>query len=195
MQRVRDSLVSLPISIGNSTTIIVLAVDNLGNAMQPATRNGVLIDIPTVEGDNFKGQRGYCSLTLFSFLCPVLISPLPVKPGGGTLGFLAVRHSVCLSVCPSTRCPFHSVFRTFLSRPLRCWLEIWYVNLSSHNTDQVGVSSRLTYIYRSYCPLLKFSFPGFSLPSFEILTWNLVYEFVLTQYRSSSSFVTLDQLL
>ena len=86
------------------------------------------------------------------------------------------------------------VFRVFLCRLLRYWLEIWYINLSWHNIDQVRVSSRLTYFYRSYCPLLKFSFLGFSLPSFEILTWNLVYEFVLTQYRSSSSFVTLDLL-
>ena len=104
-----------------------------------------------------------------------IISPLPVKPSptgetGGTLGFLAVRHSVCLSVRLSVHSvSVHSVFRTFLSRPLRYWLEIWYVNLSWHNTDQIWVSSRLTYIYRSYCPLLKFSFPGFSLPSFEIL--------------------------
>ena len=58
------------------------------------------------------------------------------------------------------------------------------MNLSWHNIDQVFVSSRLTYFYRSYYPLLKFSFPDFSLSSFEIMTWNLVYEFVLN--RSSS---------
>ena len=171
-----------------------------------------------------------------------VISPLPVKPGGGggTLSFLAVCHSVrpsvCLSVClsvrpsvcQSTRCPstpfselfsvvlwdidlkfrmwirldiiqikfefrhawptftgvialcWNLVFRVFLCRLLRYWLEIWYMNLSWHNTDQVWVSLRLTYFYRSYCPLLKFSFPDFSLLSFQILTWNLVYEFVLT---------------
>ena len=75
---------------------------------------------------------------------------------------------------------YNLVFRTFLCRPLRYWLAIWYMNLSWHNTDQVWVLSRLTYFYRSYCPLLKFSFPFFSLPSFEILTWNLVFEFVMT---------------
>ena len=105
------------------------------------------------------------------------------------------RLSLCLSVCPSVCPSVHSVFRTFLSRPLRYWLEIWYVNLSWHNTDQVWVSSHVTFFYRSYCPLLKFSFLGFSLLSFDILTWNLVYEFVLTQYRSSSSFVVFDLLL
>ena len=51
-----------------------------------------------------------------------------------------------------------------------------YMNLSWHNTDQVRVSSRLTYFYRNKSPLLKFSFPDFSLPSFEILTWNLVHK-------------------
>ena len=134
----------------------------------------------------------------FYFLRSIcIISPIPVKPGGGeTIGFLAVCHSVRPSVRLSVHSvSVHSVFRTFLSRPLGYWLEIWYVNSSWNNTEQVRVSLRLTYFYRSYCPLLKFSFPGFSLPSFEILTWNLVYEFVLTQYRSSLSFVTLDLLL
>ena len=72
------------------------------------------------------------------------------------------------------------VFRTFLYRLLRYSLKIWYMNLSWHNTDQVWVSLRLTYFYRSYCPLLKFSFLHFFLLSFQILTWHLVYEFVLT---------------
>ena len=59
------------------------------------------------------------------------------------------------------------------------------MNLSWHNTDQVWVLSRLTFFYRSYCPLLKFSFPDFSLPSFDMLTWNLVYEFVMTYFYRS----------
>ena len=87
------------------------------------------------------------------------------------------------------------VFRVFLWRLLWYWLEIWYMNLSWHNTDQVRVLLRMTYFYGSYCPLLKFSFPDFSLLSFEILTWNVVYEFVLTSFRSSSSFITFDLLL
>ena len=100
---------------------------------------------------------------------------------GGTLGFLAVCHSVCLfvrlsvcpSVCQSTRCPSTRFFRRFLSRPSRYWLEIWYVNLSWHNTNQVRVSSRLTYIYRSYCPLLKFTFSGF----FSAVFWDIDLKF------------------
>ena len=72
------------------------------------------------------------------------------------------------------------VYPTFFCCLLRNWLESWYMILSWHNTDQVRVSSRLTYFYRSYCPLLKCHFPDFSLLSFEILTWNLVYEFFMT---------------
>ena len=34
-------------------------------------------------------------------------------------------------------------------------------------------------VCQSVCPS-HFHFPDFSLPSFEILTWNLVYEFVMT---------------
>ena len=67
---------------------------------------------------------------------------------------LSVSQSVCLSsslsVCLSVHSvSVHLVFRTFLSRPLRYWLEIWYMNLSWHNTDQVSVLSCLTYFYRS----------------------------------------------
>ena len=69
------------------------------------------------------------------------------------------------------------------------------MDLSWHNTDQVWLLSRLTYFFSSYCPLHKFSFPNFSLLSFVILTWNLVYEFVLTWYRSSFIFVAFDLLL
>ena len=69
------------------------------------------------------------------------------------------------------------------------------MNLSWHNTDQVWVSSRLTYFYRSYCPLLTFSFPDFSLQSYKILNSNSVYELLFTSYRLNSSFVALDVLL
>ena len=40
----------------------------------------------------------------------------------------------------------NSVFRTFLSSLLWYWLEIWYMNLSWHNTDQVWLLSCLTYL-------------------------------------------------
>ena len=143
-----------------------------------------------------------CSHDQYESTSSFLISPLPVKPGGGTLGFLTVCQSVCPSVCPSlcpsvcpSLCPsvcpsvhsvsVHSVFRIFLSCPFRYWLEIWYTTLSWHDTDQVRLLSWLTYFYLSYCPLQKITFRNFSLPSFVILTWNLLYEFVLTWYRSS----------
>ena len=74
---------------------------------------------------------------------------VPYRLAVGILSLLAV----CLSVCQSDR--HTSVFRTFLCRLLRYWLEIWFMNLSWHNTDQVWVWSRLTYFYRSCCPLLK----------------------------------------
>ena len=99
---------------------------------------------------------------------------VPYRLAGGTLSLLAVCQSICPSVCHT------SVFRTFLCRLLRYWLEIWYMKLSWHYTDQVRVWSRSTDFYRSYCPLLKSSSPDFSLSSFEISTWNLVYEFVMT---------------
>ena len=72
------------------------------------------------------------------------------------------------------------VFKTFLCSLFRFWIKIWYMFLLWHNTDQIRVSSRLTYFYRSYCPFLKFCFPDFSLQSFEIFSWNLVYELTLT---------------
>ena len=71
------------------------------------------------------------------------------------------------------------LFRSFLCSLLRYWLEIWYMNLSWHNTDQVWVSSRLTNLYRSYCPLLELSFLDFSMQTFQILNWTFVYKLVL----------------
>ena len=93
---------------------------------------------------------------------------------------------VCsLSVCQSVRQSVHdtSVFQTFLCCLLRNWLQIWYMTLSWHNTDQVRVSSGLTYFYMSYCSLLEFSFLDFSLQSFEILTSNLIYEYVIIHIK------------
>ena len=77
---------------------------------------------------------------------------------------MSISLSVLLSVCLSVHSlSVYSVFRIFLSHPLRYRLDILYKNLSWHNTDQVRGSSRLTYFYRSYCHLLKVSFPDFSL--------------------------------
>ena len=49
-----------------------------------------------------------------------------------------------------------------------------YMDLSWHNTDQVRDSSRLTYFYRSYCPLLKFRFANISL-----FVWDIDLKFGL----------------
>ena len=62
------------------------------------------------------------------------------------------------------------------------------MNLFRLNKGQVQLLSHLTYFLLSYCPLQNSSFPDFFLLSFVILTWNLVYEFILTLYRSSLTF-------
>ena len=64
-------------------------------------------------------------------------------------------------------------FQTFLCSLLRYWLQIWYMKLSWLNTDQIRVSSLLTYFYRSYCPLLIFSFPDF----FSAVIWGIDFKF------------------
>ena len=56
-------------------------------------------------------------------------------------------------------------------------------------------------IFVGVTPLLELrileihSFPHFSLTSFDILSWNFSYDFVLLYYRSSSSIVNLGQFL
>ena len=82
-------------------------------------------------------------------------------------------------------CPFlNLVFRIFLCSLLRYRLEIWYINLSWHNTDPVRVSSRLTYLYKSYCPLLKFSFFWtFFLSSFDTLTLYFIYDVIHVKFK------------
>ena len=46
------------------------------------------------------------------------------------------------------------------------------------------------------CRVLKIhSFPHFSLTRFDILSWNVAFEFVLLYYRSSSSVVNFRQFL
>ena len=56
----------------------------------------------------------------------------------------------------------------------------------------VGLSVRPSVSPLGVRPL---GFPNFSQLSFEILTWNLVYGFVLTSYRSSFTLVAFDLLL
>ena len=93
---------------------------------------------------------------------------------------------------PFAKIMFSGFFLCHLSRH---WLEISYMNLSWRNTGQVQLLSRLAYLELSQCPLQKWSFLDFSLPSFVISTWNLVYEFILIWYRSSLTFSPFDLLL
>ena len=107
--------------------------------------------------------------TLFSgrITCYLLV---PYRLAGGLLVCsLSIRQSVSHT----------SVFRTFLCCLLRFWLEIWYMNLSWHNTDQVWVSSRLTYFYRGYCPLFKFRFPDL----FSAVFWDIDFKFGIWIYH------------
>ena len=69
-------------------------------------------------------------------------------------GLLICSLSVPQSVSQSVR--HTSVFRTFLCRLLEYWFEIWNMNLSWQNTDQVWVSSRLAYFHGSYCTYMIF---------------------------------------
>ena len=46
----------------------------------------------------------------------------------------------------------------------------------------------------SYCPYFKIRFPDFSRLCFHISEWKLVASFHMKSYRSSSNFVTVDQL-
>ena len=61
-------------------------------------------------------------------------------------------------------------------------------------TDQIRLSSRLTYFFMRYCPLLEIRFPDFSRLCFHISEWKLVASFHMKSYRSSSTFVTVDLL-
>ena len=80
----------------------------------------------------------------------------------------------------------NSVFRTFLFHLSTYWVEISYMNLSWRNTGQVRLWSHLTYFYMSYCPLLKFRFPVFSLSSFDILTWNSIWGMNLYSHNTGN---------
>ena len=151
-------------------------------------------------------MRLFCVECYHEFINSHFISPLLVKSGvgggGGSEIFSAVLWDIDLKFgiwffldmtqikfgfCPVP--PIFTgvialcknfVFQTFLSFLLWYWPEICNMNLSWHDTDQVRLLSRLTYFYMSYCPLLKFLFPDFSLSSFDIFTWDFRNEAVLT---------------
>ena len=53
----------------------------------------------------------------------------------------SIRLSACLSLSPP---------RFLSTRPLKYWVEIWFVNLSWRNTNQVQISARLTSFYHFF---------------------------------------------
>ena len=83
--------------------------------------------------------------------------------------------------------------RTFLLHALTYWAEIIHMTLFYCTKDQVWVSS----IFLGVMPLLELrilemhSIPHFSLTCFDILSWNFAHDFVLLNYKSSSSVVNL----
>ena len=105
--------------------------------------------------------------------------------------------SVRPTLRPGLRPP---VFRTFLIHALTYWAEILHIILFYCTTDQVGVSSISVNFWWSYTPLdlriLKIhSFPHFFLTRFDILSWNLAFDFVVLYYRLSSSVVNFRKFL
>ena len=126
-----------------------------------------------------------CILIPLAWPRKTLISPPPVKPEG-TIGLQWVSQWVSLSVT--------LVFRTFLRFTFTYLDESWYISSIWRVTDQVWLSSRLTYFFMSYCPWFKIRFPDFSQLCFHISEWKLVASFHMKSYRSSSTFVTDDTL-
>ena len=123
-------------------------------------------------------QSTRCPSTRFSELFSVVLWDIDLKFGMWIrLDIIQIKFK-CLHAWPTftgviALC-WNLVFRDFLCRLLRYWLEIWYMNLSWHNTDQVRVSLRFTNFYRSYCPLLKFSFPDLL---FSAVFWDIDLKF------------------
>ena len=94
----------------------------------------------------------------------------------------------------------YAVFRTFLLHALTYWVQILYMTL--FNVPQSKFECRhFASIFVGVMPLCEHrileihSFPHFSLTSFDILSWNFAYDFVLLYYRSSSIVVNFHQFL
>ena len=95
-------------------------------------------------------------LFILSDVCLVVTFLVPYQLTRGTLSLLSVClsfcPSVCLSFCLSVTFQFSRLFSAvFWDIDLKFGMKLLW-----HNTDHVWVLSRLTYFYRSHCPLLRF---------------------------------------
>ena len=94
----------------------------------------------------------------------------------------------------------NTVFCTFLLHALTYWAEILHMTL--FYVLQIKFECRqLPSIFVGVMALLELriieihSFPHFSLPRFDILSWNFAYDIVSLYYRPSSSVVNFRQFL
>ena len=115
------------------------------------------------------------SQSSFEILTWNLVYDLVLTWYRSSLTFVSVDQ-LLLELLPFAKMSVHSVFRTFLSHPLRYWLEIWHTTLSWDDTDQVWLLSRLTYFYLSYCPLQKCPPTRFS-ELFSVILWDIYLKF------------------
>ena len=90
-------------------------------------------DRPSVRPSVRLGVRPLGFSELFSFV----LWHIDLKFGMWIcLDIISFRHAWTTFTGVIALC-WYLVFRTFLCRLLRYWLEIWYMNLSWHNSDQV----------------------------------------------------------
>ena len=115
----------------------------------------------------------------------VLISPPPVKPED-------YRFALCPSVCPSVR---HSRFsRLFFAMLWHIWMKVG----SKLPYEELQIKFDFHHGWPTFswvnCHLFKICFPDFSRLCFHISEWKLVASFHMKNYRSSSTFITVDLL-
>ena len=152
---------------------------------------------PDVRSDKTNAVRCFraCHFIMFIFIRPSSDGTyygmvMSVRP--------SVRPSVRVSVRPSVRpSQFSALFSYMLwDIKLKFCVSLYFdarkIKFECHQFPS---------IFAGVMPLLNFtllqihSFPHFSLTCFDILSWNLAYDFVLLYYRSSSSVVNLRQFL
>ena len=154
----------------------------------------------------FNKPSGALSIQLFNKPSGALSFQLFNKPSGALSIQLFNKPSVVLSFSYSTNNPLLWFFQLF-NKPCGALSIQLLVPYRWNRGDfrfphrlSVSLSVRMSLrpsVRLSLSPLgvRPLSFPNFSQSSFEILTWNLVYDFILTWFRLSSTFVAFDFLL